>query len=129
MKEKLITVALNETSYNVNLLHKALSALSRPVDKEEAAENRAGSSTLKQVRSLQTILNVPVDESTLVNEITSVAIVEALTKAGLTKTSHSFTVTCTARLANGEAKKRQWLLAFDLDLRGIAVYRTVGDLL
>lgn len=125
MKTILKPIALNEKSYNVNLLHKALEVLGLPVSKDETSQVIAGRDTLKQVRNLQEQLNVPVDKSTLVNEATAVAIAEALKKLGHTAASRSFTVTGLVKLQNGAVKKRQQLLAFDLDLRGVAVYRTV----
>src|SRR5262249_33825928 len=66
-----------------------------------------------------------------VNEETALAIADALEKRGLTDASRSFTVTGVVRQPNGESQKRQQLLAFDLDLRAVAVYRdlrTIGEL-
>ena len=128
MKTILKPIALNESSYNVNLLHKASEALGLPVSKREVAQGKAGEDTLKQVRTLQVQLNVPVDDSVLVDEATSLAIAEALKKRGLIAASRSFTVTGTVRLQNDAVKKRQRLLAFDLDLRGVRVYRTIQSL-
>ncbi len=128
MKIILNPIALNERSHNVNLLQKALEALGLPVAKREVAQGKAGEDTLKKVRALQARLNVPVDDSVLVDEATSLSITEALKKRGLTAASRSFTVTGTVRLRTGEVKKRQRLLAFDLDLRGVAVYRTLKNL-
>src|SRR3989338_3956996 len=127
MKTILKPIAFSERSYNVTLLHKALEALGLPVSKDDTIQGIAGSDTLKQVRTLQERLKVSVDQSTLVNEATSLAIEGALKERGLMAASSSFTVTGTVRLRNGEVKKRQRLLAFDLDLRGVAVYRTVNS--
>ncbi len=128
MKTKLNPIALDEKSHNVNLLHKALDALGLPVSEKEVDQSEAGRDTLKQVRILQEQFNVPVDKSTMVNEPTSAAIGEALRKAGLTTASRSFTVTGSVNLENGIVKKRQRLLAFDLDLRGVSVFRTIQTL-
>ncbi len=105
-------IALNEKSFNVTLLHKALEGLGLPVAKNEVNKGKAGNDTLKQVRTLQAQLNVPVDESTLVDEATYLAIAESLSKWGITKASRSFTVTGTVRLGSVGIKKRQRLLAF-----------------
>ena len=121
-------IALNERSFNVTLLHKILEALGLPVDENEVDQNKAGNDTLKQVRTLQAQLNVPVDESTLVDEDTFLAIAESLNKRGLTAASRSFTVSGTVRLHTGEIKKHQRLLVFDLDLRGVSVFRTVKNI-
>lgn len=128
MKTILKPIALNEKSYNVNLLHKALITLGLPVSKDETTQGIAGQDTLKQVRALQAQLNVPVDKYTLVNEPTSAAISEALTKLGLTDASRSFTVSGSVKLENGSVKKRQRLIAFDLDLHGVSIYRTLKNL-
>lgn len=120
-------IALNERSYNVSLLHKALGALGLPVADSEVSEGMAGIDTLKKVRALQERLNVPVDDSVLVDEATALAIATALTERGLTVVERSFTVSGTVRLRTGEVKKRQGLLAFDLDLRGVSVYRTIQN--
>jgi hypothetical protein len=88
MKTMLKPIALNEKSYNINLLHKALEALRFPVAKREVAHGKAGNDTLKKVRALQARLNMPVDDSTLVDEATSLAIAEALKKRGFTVVAH-----------------------------------------
>ena len=46
-------IELNEQSYNVALLHKALAALGLPVSKTDLSNGKAGRSTLKQVREMQ----------------------------------------------------------------------------
>ena len=121
-------IALNERSHNVNLLHKALQALGLPPAKREVAQGKAGNDTLKKVRALQAQLNVPVDDSVLMDEATSLAIAGVLKERDLTVASRSFTVSGSVRLRAGEVKKRQGLLAFDLDLRGVSVYRTIQSL-
>ena len=63
MRAVIQPVALNETSYNVALLHQALAALGPPVSAEEVAGRNAGPDTLQKVRALQATLRVPVDAS------------------------------------------------------------------
>ncbi len=125
MQAILKNIALNDRSYNVALLHKILEVFGLPVSKKEVEQHKAGPDTRKKVRALQKQLNVPVDDSTLVNDATVAAVAEALKTRGLTAASRSFIVTGTTRLPNGAVKKRQRLLAFDLDLHGVAVYQTV----
>src|SRR5258706_7765474 len=110
MKALIRPIALNETSYNVALLHKTLAILGLPVAKEEAAQHRAGQDTLAKVRSLQKQLNLDVDDSILVDETTVVAIAEVLDKRGLTAAPRSFTITGTAKLQGGSVRKQQRLL-------------------
>ena len=128
MKSLLKPIALNETSYSVNLLHKALTALEVPVSKKEVTLNRAGQDTLNQVRKLQEKMNLDIDESLLLNDATTIAFVELMAKRGLLDASRSFIVSGAVRFQNGAVKKRQKLLAFDLDLRGVSVYRTINNL-
>ena len=46
-------IALNEQSYNVNLLHKVLDVLGFSVTKREVTQRKAGKDTSKKVRALQ----------------------------------------------------------------------------
>ncbi len=123
----LTQVAAKEKSHNVALLHRVLETFGLTVSKKEVDENRAGSDTQEKVRALQSHLNVHPDESSLVDEATIAAIREALRSRGLTDASRSFTVSGTVRLRDGSVRRRQRLLAFDLDLRGIAAYRTTEN--
>lgn len=127
MKTILKPIALNEKSYRVSLLHKALDALGSSVSKNEMKQGKAGADTLKKVRALQTRLKVPADKSVLVDEATALAIEAALKERGLSAASRSFTVTGSARFSTGGVEKRRRLMAFDLDLRGVAVYRTIRN--
>ncbi len=152
MKTLTVPIALNESSYNVVVLHQTLEVLGLPVTKREVEMRMAGADTLKQVRALQKPLNVGVDESVLVDAATAAAIGEALEKGGFTAAERSFTVSGAVRLQvgavnnlqngsgnnpkdrsvnnlqAGSVRKQQRLLAFDLDLRGIAIYRTAKTL-
>ncbi len=127
MEAILQPIALKERSYNVTLLHKALSILGMPIIEDEVAQCDAGEDTLRQVRTLQEKLGLPIDKSTLLNEATIDAIGETLEKRGLLATSRLFTVTGTVRMQDGLVKKRQRLLAFDLDLRGVVAHRIVKN--
>jgi hypothetical protein len=127
METLLKPITLDETSFNVSPLHKALKVLGLPVVKREVSQNRAGQDTLKKVRILNKQLNVSVAEPALVDEASVLAISGILNQRGLTEVRHSFTVAGTVRLRNGTVKKRQCVLAFDLDLRGVSVYRDVKN--
>ena len=122
------SIALNERSYSVSLLQEALAALGLPVARDEITRREAGSSTLEKVRILQAQLNVSVDDSVLVDETTASAFTLSLQQRGLMTASRSFAVSGAVRLLNGDIKKRQRLLAFDLDLRGVVAYRDIKSL-
>jgi hypothetical protein len=128
METMLMPVALNEKSYSVTLLQKALEALGLPIDNREAAQGKAGPVTVKTVRALQKRQKVRADRSVLVDEATALAITAALKERGLIATSRSFTVTGAAKLRTGEPEKRRRLIAFDLDLRGVSLYRTIKNI-
>jgi hypothetical protein len=144
MNRSINHIPLDETSYNVTLLHQTLEVLGLPVGKKEVDQRRAGADTRKKVRALQKRLNVRVDESILVDAATAAAIGEALEKGGFTAADRSFTVSGAVRAQDapvnslqngsvnqpqeGSVKKQQRLLAFDLDLRGVTVYRTAKTL-
>ena len=128
MKTILNPIALNEKSWYVNVLHKVLIALGFSVNQREINQYKAGEDTLAKVRALQAQFNLPVNDSVLIDEATARAIEKILKERGFLEASRSFTVTGPVKLRSGEVKKRQKLLALDLDLRGVAVYRTVKNL-
>ena len=128
MKTTLKPIALDERSLNVTVLHRALKALGRPVSAEEFSKGEAGPDTYKKIRELQGAFNVPVDDSVLVDEATVTAISTALKEKGLVEGSQSFTVKGKVVSGNGRTVKRQRLLAFDLDLRGVRVFREIDNL-
>ena len=121
-------VAHNEKSYNVALLHQVLRAFGLPVSKTEVAQGRAGKDTTKQARALLVKLKVPVGKTTVLSDTAALAITKALKEKNLIIAARSFTVIGSVKLPNGVVKKRQRLLAFDLDLRGVEIYRTVKNL-
>src|SRR5262245_35461765 len=114
MKLFIKPIAFNEVPYSVALLHKVLNVLELPVSKKEVEQRQAGPDTRKKVHMLQKQLNVPIDQSTLINHATAIAIADALEQRGLIKASRAFTVAGAVRLPNGSAKKRQLLLAFEI---------------
>ena len=128
MHPRLRPVAFNEVSSDVAVLHRTLAVLGFAVAQDELRRCRAGNDTRAKIRALRAQLNVPVDDAALLDEATIDAVHEALEKRGLTAASRSFTVNGTVRLPDGSAKQRQRLLAFDLDLGGVAVYRNVQTL-
>lgn len=125
MKTLLKSIALDETSYNVALLHQTLEVLGFSIAREEVEQRTAGKDTREKVRALQHEWRVPMEDYTLVNDATIAAIADALEQRELTEAKDSFTVSGTVRLQDGTIRKQQRLWAFDLDLRGVAIYRTV----
>jgi hypothetical protein len=124
-------IAHDESSLGVRLLHRALAALGHPAAPAEVEAASAGSDTQAKVRALQTYLNVAAHPSLLVDDATEMALYSALSDRGLTVASRSFTVTGSVRRADATPAKRQQLIAFDVDLRGVAAYdtaKTVRDL-
>ncbi len=128
MKSSSYSLALNEISLRVNLLHKALHSLGYPVNTAEVAAHKAGESTLKQVRAFQAKVNIPIDESLLLDNATYDAMVEKIREKKLTLGNNGFTVNGTVYDNSGAPAKRQQLIAFDVDLKGAAIYRQVSTL-
>lgn len=128
MKINLKPISLNESSNNVILLHKILDVFGLPVSKKELETNQAGESTLKQVRALQAKLNIKADEKLLFDEASSRAIAEEMDKRGLTSADNSFKISGSVKHLNGEIKKRCQLYVFDLDLRGVSIYRSLKNI-
>jgi len=123
MKTVIRPVKPGEASFHVATLHKALEAMGLPVAEAEIEARKAGTDTRAKVRALQKSLNVPASEGVLLDDATIAAVGAALKERGLTEASRSFTVTGTVRRPNGSPVRRQQLMAFDLDLRGVRIYR------
>ncbi len=138
---RLTTPLIAETWYRVARLHRGLAALGHPVAAAEVTERRVGPSTRKQwlaagivaarsrgkgarpgtepgPRTAPTPSPVP-----KAGELPAAGLDAALEQGGLSVASRSFTVAGTVRTAAGAPCPRQRLLAFDLDLRAVAVYR------
>lgn len=126
MKQLLFPIQLRETSARVQYLHIALAALGMPVDEKEKLSRTAGESTLKIIRGLQSNWNIKVDESVVLDAVTAATIEKELRERGILEDSCLFTVSGYVRTADGYAKSKVKLVAVDVDLRGAAIYRTVG---
>lgn len=121
-------IEIDERSFNVALLHQAILALGLELDESEIKEKQAGQDTLERIRYLQERFGIEFNPDLLVDTPTAIALEKLLQERELTATRRSFTVSGSVSFSNGKAAKRQTLLAFDLDLRGVAVYRTVQEL-
>lgn len=129
MDMNLKPISLNDQGGHVTVLHQALAALRLPVSANEVTQRKAGDSTLKQVRALQKQLGIRVAASSvLLDEKTIVAMVKAMTEKGLLSANHVFDVSGKVELSNGSLKKAQRLIAFDLDLHGVSLYRKLESL-
>ena len=128
MKSLLKSIRPNETSYRVAALHKVLIALGMSPDAAERSTKTAGSSTGEIVRAIQNRLNIPINNTVLVDNATAAALVRELKEVDLLLTEDSFTVSGKVVSSVGEIVKQQQLLAVDLDLRGVAIYKNVTNL-
>jgi hypothetical protein len=125
---KIISIAPNEVSFDVALLHQILAVLGSGVTQQEVAKRLAGSETKEKVRALQAQLGVPLDESRIIDQPTALALERLLKERGLVESTRSFTVAGQVRWTVGTPGRQQRLLAFDLDLRAVGVYRTIKTL-
>lgn len=124
-------VDFTASSTNVATLHKVLDALGYPVSiTDEVDTETVGATTVSGVLALRDQLKVssPVDKNILVDDAMIVAMTQAMEQRGLLDAQRSFTVSGTVFQTNGAIKKRQRLLAFDLDLLGIAFYTNLSKL-
>ena len=83
---------------------------------------------LAQVRALQAKLNIKVDDSNLMDPATYGLLINEINKEGLADPADSFAISGTVYNSKGEAVKSQRLMAFDINLLGAGVYRTVTSL-
>lgn len=118
-------IARGDKGANVKLLHQVLAILGLEVQKDEVSRGFAGDDTLTKVRNLQDRLGVTADVSVLLDEATAIAIVAHMTTSGLVAASRTFNVSGQVTFDNGSSKKRQKLVAYDLDLGGVSVFRTL----
>lgn len=125
---KNISIALDEVSFDVALLHQILAVLDSEVATKEVAKRLAGPDTKGKVRALQAKLGVPVEERRIVDPPTALALERLLKERGLVESTRSFTVAGQVRWKDGTPGRQQRLLAFDLDLRAVGVYRTIKTL-
>ena len=128
MNQLLYPVELNEVSSRVQQLQTALAALGMPVADDERAQKKAGDTTLKNVRALQAKLNVPVDNNVLLDTATATAIESELKARGIITDQSSFTVRGTVYGGFGDPVIRATLTAYDVDLQGAGIFRTVKTL-
>lgn len=125
---KNISIAFDEVSFDVALLHQILAVLDSEVDPKEVAKRRAGPDTKEKVRGLQAQLGVTVEDRHIVDHPTALALERILNERGLVESTRSFTVAGQVRRTDGTLGRQQRLLAFDLDLRAVGMYRTIKTL-
>jgi len=129
MKTIFKPIKLDEQSHNVTFLHQALAALKLPVDDNEVSQGIAGADTLKKSLLLMEQLKVSVNtNATELDENITLAMAKAMADRGLVSASRSFSVSGAIKKANGLPAKHQRLIVLDLDLLGIAVYRSLRNL-
>ncbi|HEX4877784.1 MAG TPA: Tc toxin subunit A, partial [Chitinophagaceae bacterium] len=125
MKKLLYPVQLNESSFRVQQLHLALAALGLPVPDAERMERKAGEATVKAVRDLQQRLGITSDDRVVLDAATAAAFEKELKARGILNDDCTFTVSGKVVAANNDSVNRVSLLAFDIDLRGAAIYNKV----
>lgn len=122
MNQSLAPIQYNEVSFRVAMLHKALQALGITIAEAEVRERKAGKDTRKQMRALQEQWKLEPGDDVL-DAKTEMLLTREL--AAATANAASFTISGTVRGRDGSPKRAQDLVAYDLDLRAIATFRTV----
>jgi hypothetical protein len=122
-------IKLDQQGGDVYLLHQVLSAFGLVVSNKEVSIGKAGKDTQRKVRELQKQLGIrPLRNSSLLDEKTIIAIEKEMLSKGFLSSRSSFTASGTVTLANGKVKKQQQLIAYDLDLKGVGLYRDLKTL-
>lgn len=148
MKIQLSEVHWGDRSFLVALLHQTMAVLGFPASPQEVKENHAGDSTGEQFKKLKKHFSVPeairppvshtnVPEAIrppdsqaqaiiLVSRADAIAIAKILKNECLSDASHLFDLAGTLKLKRGVTRKNRFvLLAFDLNVRGLAAYRRI----
>ena len=128
MKKIISKIVKYEESFGVNLLHKALRALDLPVNEEETHRSIAGDHTVARVEELQQRFNIPARDDVLVDAETSAALGDALARTGHMDSDRAYVVSGKVIHDLNTCRMKLTLMAFDLDLKGVAVYRKVRSL-
>ena len=118
----------NESSVHVAALQQALAQLGLTVAEAERDQYVAGADTLKKVRAFQQQRGITPDDAVVADVATLKALTDALQQRGMLDDAHAFWVRGTVRGADGVGQRRAPVMAFDVDLRGAAIYRQVKTL-
>src|SRR5262245_59793458 len=110
-------LARAHAALGTSLLHKALGALGLSVSVEEHRERRVGESTRERLTELGIASS---DDDAMRSAIDA-----ELDRRGMTGPDRSFTVSGIVR-SQGQPLRRQLIVAFDVDLRGVGAYRSVA---
>lgn len=128
MKINLSQIRINEISTNVGLLHAVLKSLGYNLSTNEVLQSKAGESTLKQVREFQKKLNIPQNESITVDNATASALIKEMVQQGFLGDDLPFYVSGKVKGLQNQKVANQKLMAFDVDLKGAAVFRTIKSI-
>ncbi|MEO0572880.1 MAG: Tc toxin subunit A, partial [Bacteroidota bacterium] len=113
----------NETSFAVIQLHRAMRLLQLPVNQKEIAAKKAGASTQKALRTWQKQQQLSVNPNQLVGTVTTNAMAKSLKDMGYLDPKMRNTVSGKVTHSEGTSVPKIRLLAFDMDLKGIGVYK------
>ena len=125
MKSLLYPIEIDESSARVHQLHLALAALGMQVAELERIENKAGHSTVRIIRELQARFGIQPDPAVVLNAITAAAIEKELVERGIVDQADVFTASGKVVDRSGKLAGTTSLLAYDVDLKGAAVYRKI----
>ncbi len=130
MKKIIAPIRLQEQSVNVANLQEALQALGFPVSPDEKARQIAGNSTIELVRRLQMQFNIQFDDRVVVDNTTADFINRMLHERGLLDEDRPIQFKVSGKAFNqfGQPINEKTVMAFDVDLRGAAIYNTVDNL-
>ena len=121
-------IARNESSVHVAALHQVLAQLGITVADGERDQFVAGADTLEKVRTFQRQAGITPNDAVVADVATLKALTAALQQRGMLDDAHAFSVRGTVRGVDGTGQRRGQVMAFDVDLRGVAIYRQVKTL-
>ena len=120
------TIRPNESSFTVSHLHIIMKLLQLPVDNKELQAKKAGPKTRNAVRSWQRQHQIPVNQQLLVDSATAAAFARTLQNSGYLEKSLRNTISGKVVKETGNPSQKVTLLAFDLDLKGIGLYKDLN---
>lgn len=128
MKKLSFPIKPNEISARVQQLHLAMAVLGLQVDEKERIETRAGDSTQRLIRAFQEQSGIQFDRTVVLDAVTAAAIEKELRARGILEDNCTFIVSGRLIGANGYVSGRLKLMAFDIDLKAVGIYKKVKTL-
>ena len=115
----------NETSFAVAQLHLVMQLLQLPVNKNEQEAKKAGFKTQETIKTWQEQQQLPISPDWLIDTATSAALSKALKSLGYLESDLRNSFSGKVVRESGDSIQKVTVWAFDLDLKGVGLYKNL----